>query len=106
MSSGLGPVKKGLACGVYQEARGYCGGKQVVTLKFEAALGLKNPHDRVVVVGEPSLDLTWKGGVQGDIATSAIVVNSIASLLQASPGLHTMASIPLVSCTPGSVKKT
>jgi hypothetical protein len=106
MSSGLGPVKKGLACGVYQEARGYCAGKEVVTLKFEAALGLKNPHDRVVVVGEPSIDLTWKGGVQGDIATSAIVVNSIASLLQASPGLHTMASIPLVSCTPGSVKKT
>jgi len=105
MSSGLGPVKKGLACGVYQEARGWSGGKQVVTLKFEAALGLKDPHDRVVVAGEPAIDLVWKGGVQGDVATSAIVVNSIASLLAAPPGLHTMASIPLVSCTPGSAKR-
>ncbi len=105
MSSGLGPVKKGLACGVYQEARGWCARKQVVTLKFEAALGLEDPHDRVVVAGEPGIDLVWKGGVQGDIATSAIVVNSIASLLAAAPGLHTMASIPLVSCTPGAAKR-
>ena len=72
-------------------------------MKFKAALGLEHPHDRVIVSGEPPLDITWKGGVQGDVATSAIVVNSIASLLRAAPGLHTMASIPLVSCTPGAV---
>jgi hypothetical protein len=54
----------------------------------------------VIVRGEPAIDLTWRGGVHGDVATSAIVLNSIRPLLSASPGLHTMATIPLVGCAP------
>jgi len=53
------------------------------------------------VQGEPPIDLVWKGGVQGDIATSAIVLNSIGPLRAAQPGLHTMATIPLVGFAPG-----
>jgi 4-hydroxy-tetrahydrodipicolinate reductase len=102
LESALGPVPKGRICGVRQEARGYDGERVVVELKFQASLGYPDPHDRVIVDGVPPIDLVWKGGVQGDIATSAITLNSIASLLAAEPGLHTMASIPLVSCTPPS----
>jgi 4-hydroxy-tetrahydrodipicolinate reductase len=100
LASGLGPVPEGRICGVRQEARGYDGSRLVVNLKFQASIGLADPHDRVIVDGVPSIDLVWRGGVQGDIATSAITLNSIASLCAAAPGLHTMASIPLVSCTP------
>jgi 4-hydroxy-tetrahydrodipicolinate reductase len=102
LESALGPVPKGRICGVRQEARGYDGERVVVELKFQASLGYPDPHDRVIIDGVPPIDLVWKGGVQGDIATSAITLNSIASLLAAEPGLHTMASIPLVSCTPPS----
>jgi 4-hydroxy-tetrahydrodipicolinate reductase len=98
MPSGLGPVKKGVICGVRQEARGFDGKKLVVELKFQASIGLKGPHDRVIVTGTPPIDLVWKGGVQGDIATSAITLNTIPSLMKCAPGLHTMASIPLVGC--------
>jgi 2,4-diaminopentanoate dehydrogenase len=35
------------------------------------------------------------GGIHGDIATASIVVNSIRSVLRASPGLHTMRDLPL-----------
>lgn len=100
LASGLGPVEEGRICGVRQEARGYDGARIVVDLKFQASIGLVDPHDRVIVDGVPPLDLTWKGGVQGDIATSAITLNSIPSLRAAPPGLHTMASIPLVHCAP------
>ncbi len=100
LHSGLGLVPKGRICGVRQEARGHDSNQLVVTLKFQASIGYPDPHDRVIVDGEPAIDLVWKGGVQGDIATSAITLNSIASLRAAAPGLHTMASIPLVSCTP------
>jgi hypothetical protein len=100
MNSALGPVKKGVICGVRQEARGYHGKKVVVDLKFEAALGLEDPHDRVIVEGVPALDVVWRGGVQGDIATSAITLNVIGPLRASAPGLHTMATIPLVGCTP------
>ncbi|MDZ4773581.1 MAG: dihydrodipicolinate reductase [Planctomycetota bacterium] len=98
MKSGLGIVKKGSICGVRQEARGYTGDRITVELKFQASIGLKDPHDRVIVTGTPPIDLVWQGGVQGDIATSAITLNSIRSLKQCAPGLHTMASIPLVGC--------
>ena len=101
LDSGLGPVKKGRACGVRQEARGWSEGRVAITLKFQASLGLVDPHDRVIVQGEPAIDLVWKGGVQGDIATSAIVLNSIGPLRSAAPGLHTMATIPLVGCAAG-----
>jgi len=101
LDSGLGPVKKGKACGVRQQALGWCDGRVVITLEFRAAIGLVDPHDRVIVQGEPPIDLVWKGGVQGDIATSAIVLNSIGPLRAAQPGLHTMATIPLVGFAPG-----
>lgn len=100
MQSGLGLVKKGAICGVRQEARGFRENECLIHLKFEAALGLSDPHDRVLIQGEPPIDLVWKGGVQGDIATSAIVLNSIAPLRAAAPGLHTMSTIPMVGWSP------
>jgi 4-hydroxy-tetrahydrodipicolinate reductase len=98
MESAVGAVKKGGICGVRQEARGWDGRKVVVELKFQASLGLEDPHDRVIVEGVPALDLKWSGGVQGDIATSAITLNVIEPLRASAPGLHTMATIPLVGC--------
>jgi 4-hydroxy-tetrahydrodipicolinate reductase len=100
LKSGLGPVKKGTICGVRQEARGFDKKRIVVELKFQASIGLEDPHDRVIVEGVPAIDLRWQGGVQGDIATSAITLNTIAPLRRSLPGLHTMATIPLVGCTP------
>jgi len=100
MMSGLGPIKKGAARGVRQVALGHCKGKEVIKLVFQAAIGQSDPQDRVIITGEPNVDLVLRGGVHGDIATSAMTLNSIRSLLAAKPGLHTMASIPLVHCTP------
>jgi 4-hydroxy-tetrahydrodipicolinate reductase len=37
------------------------------------------------------------GGVHGDVATASIVVNSIPKIVAASPGLHTMRSLPIPS---------
>lgn len=103
MDSGLGPVKKGSVCGVRQEARGFQGKDCVIHLKFQAAIGLVDPHDRVIIQGEPPIDITWKAGIPGDVATSAIVLNCIAPLLLTAPGLHTMATIPMVGCAPPRV---
>jgi hypothetical protein len=103
MDSGLGPVKKGSISGVRQEARGFQGKDCVIHLKFEAAIGLADQHDRVIIQGEPPIDITWKAGVPGDVATSAIVLNCIAPLLLTAPGLHTMATIPMVGCAPPRV---
>lgn len=95
----LGPIPKGHAAGVRQVGRGFnSDGRQVVRLEFVAAIGQAAPHDRVLIAGEPPIDLVIRGGVHGDIATSAMTLNSIGSLLAAKPGLHTMATIAPARC--------
>lgn len=95
LSCTLGPIPKGHAAGVRQVAKGLAHGKTLVTMIFQAAIGQPDPQDRVLVDGEPRLDVVYRGGVHGDIATSAMTLNSIGPLLHAKPGLHTMATIPL-----------
>lgn len=94
MVCGLGTIPRGRAAGVRQVARGYADDRCVVHLEFQAAIGQPDPHDRVVIEGEPTIDAVIPGGVHGDIATSAIVINAISRLIKAPPGLHTMATIP------------
>lgn len=101
LSAAIGPIRKGMAAGVRQVARAWAKGAPttdapLIQMEFKAAIGQADPHDRVVIDGEPPIDMILRGGVHGDIATSAISINSIPSLIAAPPGLHTMATIPLV----------
>ncbi len=96
LNSAIGPIPAGGISGVRQTARGWCDGKEVVSMVFQAAIGQANPHDRVIIHGEPPIDMTITNGVHGDVATSAIVINAVPRLLRAEPGLHTMASLPMV----------
>ncbi len=91
---GLGTIPRGRIAGVRQVARGYYDERCVIHLEFQAAIGQADPHDRIVVEGEPPMDMVMPGGVHGDVATSAIVLNAIPRVFKAPPGLHTMATIP------------
>lgn len=94
--SGLGVIPRGRIAGVRQVARAYADDQVVIRLDFQAAIGQLDPYDRIVIHGEPDLDTIISGGVHGDVATSAITCNAIPRLLAAQPGLHTMATIPMV----------
>lgn len=94
MTSGVGPVPRGMVSGVRQVARGFRDEQTVLHLEFQAAIGQHEPHDRIVIEGDPHLDVVIPGAVHGDTATCAIVVNAIPQILSAAPGLHTMATIP------------
>jgi hypothetical protein len=96
VETALGVVPAGHCRGVLQVARGFVGDDERIELDFVAAVGEPDPHDRVVLEATPPVDLVWRGGVHGDVGTSAVVLNALGSLLRAAPGLHTMATIPLV----------
>jgi len=98
LASELGPVPAGAARGVRQEARAWVAGRKALELVFQAALDQSEPRDRIVIEGEPPVELVLPGGVHGDTATSALVLNVVRPLLTAEPGLHTMASLPLQGC--------
>ncbi|MGE5845884.1 MAG: dihydrodipicolinate reductase [Ignavibacteria bacterium] len=90
-------IKKGNALGVKQIGRGIRNGEEVITLLFKAAIGEKNPRDRIIIDGTPKIDMKIKDGINGDIATCAITVNAIPAVIKAAPGLRTMADIETVS---------
>lgn len=86
-------VDIGNCLGVQQLGRGFIGGQEVISLIFRAAIGEDDVRDRIIIEGTPPVELSFKGGVNGDIGTCAIVVNSIPSVINARPGLRTMADI-------------
>jgi len=86
-------IKKGNACGVEQVAFGYQNGECKIKMHFKAAIGEKRSFDKITIKGTPSFSSEIDGGINGDIATCAIAINSIKSVLKAPAGLHTMADI-------------
>jgi len=86
-------IKKGHARGVEQIAYGYLNSEVVIEMQFKAAVGERRSYDRIKVDGIPSFVSEIEGGINGDIATCSIAINSIKSIMKASPGLHTMADI-------------
>jgi len=92
-------VEPGQAAGVRQIGRGIRGGEEVVTLEFEAFVGAPESYDAVYITGTPNMEVVIKGGTHGDIATAAIVVNSVHRVIEAPPGLLTMKDLPIVSAS-------
>jgi len=84
------PITRGLACGVAQVARGFMNRKEVILLQFRAAVGEPESFDRIEIKGVPDVVSTIAGGVNGDIATCAITINAIRSVVNSRPGLRTM----------------
>jgi 4-hydroxy-tetrahydrodipicolinate reductase len=97
ISSGDIVVARGAACGIVQDGIGYRKGKPLVTLHMEAYLGAHESYDEVRIMGTPQVTARLAGGVHGDIATAAVVINSIPKILQAPPGLRTMRDMVLPS---------
>src|SRR3954467_11356265 len=101
ISSEFLAVDPGYVCGIIQDGAGYRNGEPVIRLHLEAYLGAPESYDAIEVDGSPRLSTKVAGGIQGDIATASIVVNSIAKILAAPPGLHTMRDLALPSYFPG-----
>jgi 4-hydroxy-tetrahydrodipicolinate reductase len=66
-----------------------------LTLELQMYVGAPNPRDEIHIDGNPDLHAVIQGGTPGDVATPAILVNMLPRLLEAGPGLHTMATLPL-----------
>ncbi len=93
VSSDFITVQKGYAKGVHQTAKGFVGEKEVITLELKAFLGNEQTEDTVEIYGEPNIKSTIKGGVNGDIATAAVIINAMPQVVSASAGLKTMLDI-------------
>jgi 4-hydroxy-tetrahydrodipicolinate reductase len=96
-------VAPGQVAGVHQIARGTLKGEEKIFMELQMYVGAKQPADTVELRGEPNLSLTIPGGAHGDIATAAIAVNAIPSILAAPAGLRTVRDLPLAFFPPHPV---
>jgi 4-hydroxy-tetrahydrodipicolinate reductase len=90
-------VKAGQCCGLHQYGEAKIGNKVVLTLDLKMYLDAPNPHDATQIEGEPSLNLLLEGGVAGDAATVASLINAAPRVLKAPPGLLLMTGIGVPS---------
>jgi 4-hydroxy-tetrahydrodipicolinate reductase len=89
-------IPAGAAAGIKQHARGYLKDDLLVSLDLQMFVGAESPRDHVLIDGVPPIDMTIAGGVAGDSATAAIVINVIPKVMAARPGLLTMRDLTLL----------
>jgi hypothetical protein len=90
-------VPRGMTSGIHQRVRVISEGVERIALDLQMYLDAENPHDTVRIDGEPPIEVYVKGGVAGDQATVAALVNSLPRLLRSPPGLLLMSDLPLPS---------
>lgn len=95
-------VTPGQVAGVHQIARGMSAGKEKVFLELKMYVGAKEPGDTIELEGKPRLVLTIPGGTHGDLATAAVVVNTIPIILAAPAGLRTTRDLALGFFSPNA----
>lgn len=88
-------VKKGDVAGVEQVARVKVDGQEKITLELRMFVGARAAADEIHIQGDPEIHMTIPGGIYGDSATAAVVVNAIPAVLAARPGLITMMDLPI-----------
>lgn len=95
MQSGLGPIPPGRVAGLSQEVRCTLKGRTVITLKMLMAVGAADPRDEAVIHGDPPLHLRFQGGLFGDTATVATLINALPGVVEGPAGLHTVLDLPV-----------
>ncbi len=73
------------------------GGRTVIEAFVQMSTGAEHPRDEIEIAGTPDVQLMIEGGVQGDQATAAVIVNAVPRVVEHDPGLVTMLDLPPVT---------
>ncbi len=81
-------IEAGRVLGVHHsvKAKHPVTGRTVASFDLKMAWGLDDPHDAIRIVGDPTLDLRFEGGIAGDRATIGAVMSTIRFAEAAEPG--------------------
>jgi len=101
-------IKPGLTAGCTHTAVGYVDGKPVIHLihpqQVHPYLEEVTTGDYIEIKGEPNVNLSGSPEIPGGIGTTALAVNMIPQVITSSPGLKSMAELPVPAAIMGDVR--
>ena len=83
--------------GIRQVAQGTAAGRIVIDALVQMSIDIDRPRDEIEIEGAPPVRMTVEGGIMGDLATAAIIVNAVPRVVAHAPGLVTMLDLPVVA---------
>ncbi len=83
-------VKEGQVAGIRNHGYGYIGKRAVLHLDLSMYVGAPDPRDEIMLDSTPPMHVKFQGGIAGDQATAAILVNNLHGVVAAQPGLRTV----------------
>lgn len=86
-------VAKGEVAGIRNHGFGKRNGEVIVHLDLSMYVGAEDPRDEVRLQSTPPVQLRFEGGIAGDQATAAILVNNLHGVVSAAPGLKTVLDV-------------
>ncbi|MBM4061088.1 MAG: dihydrodipicolinate reductase [Planctomycetes bacterium] len=86
-------VKEGRVSGLRNHSYGYVGKQTVLHLDLSMYVGAPDPRDEVLLESTPPIHLKFHGGIAGDQAAAAILVNNLHGVVAAAPGLRTVLDV-------------
>ncbi|MFQ5676945.1 MAG: dihydrodipicolinate reductase, partial [bacterium] len=88
-------VRREQVAGIIHVARAIKEGKERVRLELQMYVDAEDESDTVIIDGDPPIHVRVDGGIFGDKATIARMVNAIPVAFRAEPGLKTVMDLPL-----------
>ncbi len=102
-------IKPGLTAGCKHTGIGYMKGEPVITLihpqQVHPGLADVTTGDYIQITGNPNVSFSGSPEIPGGIGTEALAVNMIPQIINAAPGLYTMAELPVPAAIMGDVRK-
>lgn len=88
-------VKKGFTCGIHHRVEAGTESGKRLALNLKMYLDAENPRDSIKITGDPPIEAVLPGGIHGDRATVAALVNIVPRVLEAAPGLLLITDLTL-----------
>ncbi len=88
-------VQPGQVGGIHHTGRAWKGERLLVEMDLKMIMGAEETFDRVKIQGVPLLDVTVRGGILGDDATAAALMNTVPLAVKAPAGLLSPLELPL-----------
>jgi 4-hydroxy-tetrahydrodipicolinate reductase len=98
-------IDAGSVAGIHQRVNAAANGREVIALELKMYVGALDPGDTIRLECDPPIVVTVHG-LHGDLATAAIIANTVFVATRLQPGLRTMLDLQPLGAAPSATGRT